>query len=61
MLQPKDILAEWIQKGRPLYKMYIRHPPQTQGHRQTESEELEKDTPHKWKSKESESSNTHIR
>ena len=51
MLQPKDILAEWIQKGRPLYKMYIRHPPQTQGHRQTESEELEKDIPGKWKSK----------
>ena len=38
-------------KRRPLYKIYTRHPSETQGHRQTESEELEKDIPCKWKSK----------
>ena len=38
-------------KRRPLYKMYTRHPPQAQGHRQTESEGLEKDIPCKQKSK----------
>ena len=31
---------------------------QTQGHIQTESEGMEKDIPHKWKSKETWSSNT---
>ena len=36
-----------------------RDPPQTWGH--VQSEELEKDIPCKWKSKESGSSNTHIR
>ena len=44
--------TDWMDtKRRPLYKMYTRHPPQAQGHRQTESEGLEKDIPCKQKSK----------
>ena len=53
-------LAEWIQKQDP----YIRCLKQThliQGHIQAESEGMEEGIPHKWKSKESWSSNTHIR
>ena len=38
-----------------------RDPLQTQGHIQAQSEGVEKDIPCKWKSKESWSSNTHIR
>ena len=36
-------------------------PPKNKGHIQTESEGLEKDISHKWRLKESSSSNTHIR
>ena len=50
-------LSEWIQKQDP----YIRDPPQTKGHIETESEVLEKDISCKWGPKESRSSNTHIR
>ena len=50
-------LAEWIQKQDP----YIYCLRETQGHIQTESEGMEKDIPCKWKSKESWSSNSHIR
>ena len=56
-------LVEWIQTQDP-YKtpmLSIRDSPQTQGHILTESEGLEKDIPHKWRPKESRSSNTHIR
>ena len=54
-------LAEWIQKIRPLYMLSTRDPPQNKGHIQTESEGLEKVISHKWRPKESRSSNTHIR
>ena len=50
-------LSEWIQKQVP----YIRDPPQTKGHIETESEVLEKDISCKWGPKESRSSNTHIK
>ena len=40
---------------------YTRDPLETWGHIQTESEGIEKDIPCKWKSKESWSSNSHIR
>ena len=50
-------LAEWIQKQ----ELSTRDPPQNKGHIQTESEGLEKDISHKWRPKESRSSNTHIR
>ena len=36
-------LAEWIQKKSPLYMLSTRDPPQNKGHKQTESEGLEKD------------------
>ena len=48
-------------KTRPLYMLSTRDPPQNKGHIQTESEGLEKDISHKWRPKESRSSNTHIR
>ena len=48
-------------KIRPLYMLSTKDPPQTKGHIQTESEGLEKDISHKWRPKESRSSNTHIR
>ena len=54
-------LAEWIQKQDPYNILSTRDPLQTQGHIQTESEGMEKDIPCKWKSKESWSSNSHIR
>ena len=54
-------LAEWIKKTRPLHILSTRDPLETYGHIQTESEGMEKDTPCKWKSKESWSSNSHIR
>ena len=50
MLQPKDRLAEWMQKQDPLS---TRNPLQTSRHIQTESERMEKYIPCKWKSKES--------
>ena len=48
-------------RTRPVYMLSTRDPLQTEGHIQTESEEMEKDIPCKWKSKESWSSNSHIR
>ena len=48
-------------KIRPVYILSTRDPLQTQGHMQTESEGMEKDTPCKWKSKEIWSSNSHMR
>ena len=53
-------LAAWIQKQDHTY-VSIRDPLQTTGHKQTESEGMEKDIPCKWKSKETWSSNTLIR
>ena len=53
-------LTEWIQK-QDHYMLPTRDPPQNKGHIQTESEGLEKDILHKWRPKESRSSNTHIR
>ena len=53
-------LAEWIQKQNP-YMLSTRDPLQTYGHIPTESEGMEKDIPCKRKSKESWSSNSHIR
>ena len=48
-------------KTRPIYMLSTRDPLQTEGHIQSESEGMEKDIPCKWKSKESWSSNSHIR
>ena len=48
-------------KIRPLYMLSTRDTPQTLGHIQTESEEVEKDISCKWGPKESRSSNTHVR
>ena len=48
-------------KPRPIHMLSTGDPLQTQGHIQTESEGMEKDIPCKWKSKESWSTNTHIR
>ena len=52
MLQPKG--TDWLNvyKTRPLYMLFTRNPPETQGCIQNESEGLEKDIPCKWKSKE---------
>ena len=47
-----------VTKTRPIYMLSTRDPLQTKGHIQTESEGMEKDIPHKWKSKETWSSNT---
>ena len=46
---------------RPVYMLSTRDPLQIQRHIQTESEGMEEGIPCKWKSKESWSSNTHIR
>jgi len=54
-------LAEWIQKQDPCILLSTRYPPQKRGCTQTESEWLKKDIPSKQRSKESRSSNTHIR
>ena len=54
-------LAEWNAKTTPLYMLSTRDPPQSKGHIQTESEELEKCISCKWRLKESRSSNTDIR
>ena len=48
-------------KTRPIYMLSTRDPLQTQGHIQTESEGMEKDTPCQWKSKEGWSNNSDIR
>ena len=60
MHQSKDRLIEWIQKQDQyiccLQGTHFRHTDT-----QTESEGMEKDIPCKWKSKESWSSNCHIR
>ena len=45
----------------PVYMLSTRDPPQEKGHIQTESEGLEKEISHKWRPKQSRSSNTHIR
>ena len=61
MLQPKGTgsLNGYKTKTH-IYAVYKRHPLDL-GHIQTEGEKIEKDIPCKWKSKESWSSNTHIR
>ena len=46
---------------KPVYMLSLRDQLQTQGQIQTESEELEKGSPCKYESKESCSSNTHMR
>ena len=48
-------------KSRPIHMLSTRDPLQTQEHRENESEEMEKVIPCKWKTKESWSSNSHIR
>ena len=48
-------------KTRPIYMLSTRDPLLTKGHIQTEREGMKKDIPCKWKSKESWSSNSHIR
>ena len=62
MLQPKDRVAEWIQKQDPyiccLQEAHLR-PQDT--YIQTESERMEKYIPCKWEAKESWSSNPPIR
>ena len=61
MLQPKDIdsLNGYKNKTR-IYTVYKRPTPDLE-HIRTESEGVEKDIPCKWKSKESWSSNSHIK
>ena len=54
-------LAEWKLNTKPIYMLSTRDPLQTYRRIQSESEGMEKDIPCKWKSKESWSSNTHIR
>ena len=54
-------LVEWIQKTRPIYMLSTRKPPQIWRHTHTESEEMERAIPCKWKSKESQSCNTSSR
>ena len=61
MPQPKD--KDWMNgyKNRtPIHSVY-KEPPQNKGNIQTETEGLEKDISHKWRPKESRSSNSHIR
>ena len=61
MPQQKD--KDWLNgyKNKPLYMLSPRDALQRKGHKQNESEGLEKDISHKWRPKESRSSNTHIR
>ena len=61
MPQSKD--KDWQNgyKARPLYMLSTRDPPQNKGHKQTESEGLEKNTSRKRRPKESRSRNTHTR
>jgi len=52
----------WVDsKTRPIYMLSIEDPPQTWGHLQTEGKRMGEGIPHRWKSKESWSTNTHIR
>ena len=62
MLQPKEIycLNGYKNKTR-IYAVYKRPTSDLGTHKQTESEGMEKDTPCKWKLKESGSTNSHIR
>ena len=54
--------TSWMDtKTRPIYMMFTWNPLLNEGHTQTESEGMEKDIPCKRKSKESWSSNSHIR
>ena len=48
-------------KTKPLHMLSTKDPPHNKGHRQTESEGLEKDISCKWRLKERRTSNTHIR
>ena len=61
MLQTEDI--DWLNAYKNNIRIYAvyKRPIQTQRHIQTESEGMEKDIPCKWKTKESWSSNSHIR
>ena len=61
MPQPKD--KDWLNGYKNKTPIYVStgDPPQNKEHIQTESEGLEKDISHKWRPKESRSSNTHIR
>ena len=59
MPQSKD--KDWLNGYKNKTPMYTRDPPQTQGHIQTESQGPEKDISHKWRPKESRSSDTHMR
>ena len=61
MLQPKDTLAEWIQKQDPYIYAVYKKPTSDLKTLQTESERIEKYIPCKWEAKESWSSNLHIR
>ena len=53
-------LAEWTQKQDP-FMWSTRDPPQNRGHQKTENKELVKDISHKWRPRESRSSDTHMR
>ena len=57
----KDWLNGYKNKITIYYMLSTRDLPQNRGHIQTESEGLEKDIPHKYRPKESMSSDTHIR
>ena len=59
MLQSKDI--DWLNGYKHKTHIYTGDPLQMQGHIQTESEGMKEGIPCKWKTKESWSSNTHIR
>ena len=61
MFQLKDI--DWLNgyKNKTCIYAEVLRPTSDLGHIQTESEGMEKDIPCKWKSKESWSSNSHIR
>ena len=62
MPQPKD--KRWLngyKNNMAIYILSTRDTSQNMGHIQTESEGLEKDISHKWRPKESRSSNIHIR
>ena len=48
-------------KTRSIYMLFTRDPLETQGHIQAESEKIEEDVIHKWKSQESRSNSTHIK
>ena len=58
MPQPKD--KDWL-NGYKKKMLSTKYPPQNKGYIQNENEGLEEDISHKWRPKESWSSNTHIR